>query len=269
MRACALALAASLGGALLLLNARRRWRRREAKLAASLCQPCEQGGSEAKGSPREPWADTRRQLRFDGVDTPQTQQRSRTAQSGKEGDRISLVEPAVGHSRDPDATTKRSNYISWDDYFMAIAVLSSFRSKDPNRQVGACIIDPALRRIVGIGYNGFPIGCGDDDLPWAREGPSSLETKYAYVCHAEMNAIMNKNAASLENCRIYVTLFPCNECAKLIIQSRLSEVVFFSDKYHDTEMMAASRRMFKLAGIRTWQHKPAISNVLVDFEGIR
>eukprot|EP00967_Tisochrysis_lutea_P148169 scaffold282588_cov28-Tisochrysis_lutea.AAC.2 len=107
MRACALALAASLGGALLLLNARRRWRRREAKLAASLCQPCEQGGSEAKGSPREPWADTRRQLRFDGVDTPQTQQRSRTAQSGKEGDRISLVRAHVPRASSPLGVVER------------------------------------------------------------------------------------------------------------------------------------------------------------------
>ena len=141
----------------------------------------------------------------------------------KQRPRISAM-PTVGHSRDPDAKTKRTDYISWDDYFLSIAILSSFRSKDPNRQVGACIVDPATQRIVGIGYNGFPIGCGDDQLPWARVGPCALDTKYPYVCHAEMNAIMNKNTASLEGMRIYVTLFPCNECAKLIIQSRLSEV---------------------------------------------
>ncbi|EOD24556.1 hypothetical protein EMIHUDRAFT_64838 [Emiliania huxleyi CCMP1516] len=186
----------------------------------------------------------------------------------KQRPRISAM-PTVGHSRDPDAKTKRTDYISWDDYFLSIAILSSFRSKDPNRQVGACIVDPATQRIVGIGYNGFPIGCGDDQLPWARVGPCALDTKYPYVCHAEMNAIMNKNTASLEGMRIYVTLFPCNECAKLIIQSRLSEVAYLSDKYHDTDMMGASRRMLRLAGVKIRPLTPAVSHVLVDFEGVR
>ena len=135
-----------------------------------------------------------------------------------------------GHTRDPAALHKRLTYIPWDDYFMAVAVLSSYRSKDPSRQVGACIVDTSTQRIVGIGYNGFPLGCSDDALPWARSAPSELDTKYPYVCHAEMNAIMNKNSESLEGCRIYVTLFPCNECAKLIVQSRIAEVVYFSDK---------------------------------------
>jgi len=106
--------------------------------------------------------------------------------------------PSVGHSNDPFAFTKRENYIQWHDYFMSIAVLSSFRSKDPNRQVGACIVNPSTMRIVAMGYNGFPHGCNDDALPWARTAPTPLETKYPYVCHAEMNAILNKNCESLE-----------------------------------------------------------------------
>ena len=173
--------------------------------------------------------------------------------------------PSVGHSNDPFAFTKRENYIQWHDYFMSIAVLSSFRSKDPNRQVGACIVNPSTMRIVAMGYNGFPHGCNDDALPWARTAPTPLETKYPYVCHAEMNAILNKNCESLEGCRIYVTLFPCNECAKLIIQSRISEVVFFSDKAkgQTAELMAASHRMFKLAGVKTWRYEPKVAKIVI------
>ena len=104
---------------------------------------------------------------------------------------------------------KRGDYISWDDYFMGVAFLSAQRSKDPNTQVGACIVSPD-KKIVGIGYNGFPRGCSDDELPWEREG-EWVETKYPYVCHAEVNAILNKNAASVEGCALYVALFPCNE----------------------------------------------------------
>lgn len=148
---------------------------------------------------------------------------------------------------------------------MSVAVLSSYRSKDPNRQVGACIINPRTMRIVGIGYNGFPVGCSDDSLPWAKSADSTLETKYPYVCHAEMNAILNKNCETLEGCRMYVTLFPCNECAKLIIQSRLGEVVFLSDEYHASESLAASRRMLALAGIQLRQHCPDSSRVVIDF----
>ncbi|KAG7392201.1 hypothetical protein PHYBOEH_006455 [Phytophthora boehmeriae] len=115
--------------------------------------------------------------------------------------------------------TKRTDYLSWDDYFMSVAFLSAMRSKDPSTQVGACIVNPE-KKIVGIGYNGFPNGCDDDDLPWARESAtnSPLDTKYPYVCHAEMNAILNKNSTDVKGCTIYVALFPCNECAKLIIQ---------------------------------------------------
>ena len=151
---------------------------------------------------------------------------------------------------------------------MTVAVLSAFRSKDPNRQVGACVVSPETLRIVGIGYNGFPWGCGDDDLPWGKHAASPLDTKYPFVCHAEMNAILNKNCESLQGCRMYVTLFPCNECAKLIIQSRISEVVYISNRYHATEMMCASRRMLQLAGVRTRQHQPKARRVTIDFEEV-
>jgi dCMP deaminase len=145
--------------------------------------------------------------------------------------------------------TKRTNAISWDEMFMAVAFVSSMRSKDPSTQVGACIVD-AEQHIVGVGYNGFPIGCSDDELPWARASPhGELETKYPYVCHAEMNAIMNRNAASTRGCRIYVALFPCNECTKLIIQAGIVEVIYCADKYHDTPAFQASRRMLDMAGV--------------------
>lgn len=145
---------------------------------------------------------------------------------------------------------KRSDYISWDEYFMGIALLSAKRSKDPNTQVGACIVDRD-NKIVGIGYNGFPIGCSDDNLPWAREG-SANETKYPYVVHAEANAILN-STKDIHGARIYVDLFPCNECAKLIIQSGIKEVVYLSDKYKESDSVKASRRMFQMAGIRERQ----------------
>lgn len=163
------------------------------------------------------------------------------------------------------AVSKRSDYLSWDDYFMSVAFLSAMRSKDPSTQVGACIVD-AEQRIIGIGYNGFPRGCSDDELPWAREGASELDTKYPYVCHAEMNAILNKNTATLRGCKIYVALFPCNECAKLIIQSGITEVVFFSDKYHDSVSMTASRRLLDLASVRYRQHHPKAPSVCIEFK---
>ncbi|MCI0474588.1 MAG: dCMP deaminase family protein [Ignavibacteria bacterium] len=145
---------------------------------------------------------------------------------------------------------KRSDYISWDEYFMGIALLSAKRSKDPNTQVGACIVDRD-NKIVGIGYNGFPIGCSDDNLPWAREGAAN-ETKYPYVVHAEANAILN-STKDIHGARIYVDLFPCNECAKLIIQSGIKEVVYLSDKYKESDTVKASRRMFQMAGIKERQ----------------
>lgn len=164
-------------------------------------------------------------------------------------------------------STRRIDALSWDDYFMSVAFLSAMRSKDPSTQVGACIVSPD-RRIVGIGYNGFPRGCSDDELPWARHGDSELETKYPYVCHAEMNAILNKNSADVKGCTIYVGLFPCNECAKMVIQSGISEVVYLSDKYRDTNSMIASRKMMDMAKISLRQHVPKCAAVSLDFGSI-
>lgn len=139
---------------------------------------------------------------------------------------------------------KRSDYISWDEYFMAIAKLSSMRSKDPSTQVGACIVS-SDNRILSIGYNGAPNGFDDEHFPWGREG-ENLNTKYPYVCHAEMNAILNYRGSKkdLENSKIYVDLFPCNECAKIIIQSGIKEVIYLSDKYATSENNIASRKLF-------------------------
>ncbi len=141
---------------------------------------------------------------------------------------------------------KRIGYISWDEYFMGVAHLSSLRSKDESSQVGACIVNQK-NRIVGIGYNGFPIGCEDDAFPWEREG-EWLDTKYPYVVHAEPNAILN-SSVDLEGSRIYVTLFPCNECAKLIIQSGIKEVIYLSDKYEGTDIDKASKRLLNAAKV--------------------
>ncbi|OWZ15025.1 Deoxycytidylate deaminase [Phytophthora megakarya] len=167
------------------------------------------------------------------------------------------------------AVQKRSDYLSWDDYFMSVAFLSAMRSKDPSTQVGACIVNPE-KKIVGIGYNGFPNGCGDDDLPWTRESEtnSPLDTKYPYVCHAEMNAILNKNSTDVKGCTIYVALFPCNECAKLIIQSGISRVVYCSDKYNADWKFVASRRLLDMAGVKYAQHQLQLSKVVIDFTSV-
>ncbi len=140
-------------------------------------------------------------------------------------------------------TTKREDYLSWDEYFMAVALLSAQRSKDPNTQVGACVANDQ-NKIVGVGYNGFPIGCSDDELPWARTG-DLLETKYPYVCHAELNAVLNSISKDLRGCRIYVGLFPCNECTKVIIQAGIEEIIYLSDKYADSDAVKASKRMLE------------------------
>lgn len=144
---------------------------------------------------------------------------------------------------------KNNDYISWDEYFMGVALLSSMRSKDPNTSVGACIVNQK-KRIVGIGYNGMPYGCDDDEYSWNREG-DFLNTKYPYVVHAEPNAILN-STTKLDDSTIYVTLFPCNECAKLIIQSGIKEIVYMSDKYDGIESDIASKKMLKSAGV-TWR----------------
>lgn len=142
---------------------------------------------------------------------------------------------------------KSNNYISWDEYFMGVALLSSYRSKDPNTKVGACIVN-SNKRIVGIGYNGLPYGCDDDVYPWEREG-DFLDTKYPYVVHAEPNAILN-STSSLQGATIYVSLFPCHECMKLIIQSGIKEIVYLSDKYNGTESDQASKKMADSAGVK-------------------
>ncbi len=144
---------------------------------------------------------------------------------------------------------KRKDYISWDEYFMAIAKLSAMRSKDPNTQVGACIVSDD-NRILSIGYNGAPNGFSDERFPWARDG-ANLETKYPYVCHAEMNAILNYRGSKkdLEHAKIYVDLFPCNECAKIIIQSGIKEVIYLSNKYAESENNIASRKLFDECGV--------------------
>lgn len=144
---------------------------------------------------------------------------------------------------------KRKDYISWDEYFMSIAKLSAMRSKDPNTQVGACIVSND-NRILSIGYNGAPNGFDDEKFPWARDG-ENLNTKYPYVCHAELNAILNYRGSKkdLENAKIYVDLFPCNECAKIIIQSGIKEVIYLSDKYATSENNIASRRLLDECGV--------------------
>ena len=145
---------------------------------------------------------------------------------------------------------KRANAISWETYFMGIAHLSALRSKDPNTQVGAVIVDQE-HKVVSIGYNGFPKGCSDDEYPWENEG-SSLETKYVYVVHAELNAILN-SPRSVKGCSIYVSLFPCHECAKAIIQSGILEIVYESDKYASSESVLASKRMLESARVKMVQ----------------
>ena len=142
---------------------------------------------------------------------------------------------------------KREGYISWDEYFMGVAELSAMRSKDPHTQVGCCIVSED-HKILSMGYNGFPRGCSDDDFPWKREGPP-LENKYFYPTHSELNAILNYRGGSLEGASLYVTLFPCNECAKAIIQAGIREIVYDSDKYENEPSTIASKRMLKAAGV--------------------
>ncbi len=154
---------------------------------------------------------------------------------------------------------KRSNVISWDDYFMGMAHLSAMRSKDPSTQVGACIVSPS-KKVVGLGYNGFPTGINDDDFPWEKHDEYD-QSKYAYVVHAELNAILNATT-SLQGCSIYVSLFPCNECAKAIIQSGIKTLIYESDKYADTSAVLASKRMLKAAGVTCIQLDHQVSILL-------
>ena len=159
---------------------------------------------------------------------------------------------------------KRSDYLTWNEYFMGLAILSGYRSKDPNTQVGACIVDER-NHIMSVGYNGLPSGCSDDEFPWEREG-DSYDTKYPYVCHAELNAILNNAGAPLNGCKIYVALFPCNECAKAIIQSGIKQVFYLSDKYASSDSTRASKRMFEAAGVQYTQLDLNKKKILIDFD---
>lgn len=144
---------------------------------------------------------------------------------------------------------KKQTYLKWDEYFMGIALLSAQRSKDPNTSVGACIVSED-NKILSVGYNGMPRGCSDDDYPWERDAASDLENKYLYVCHAELNAILNYTGTNISHAKIYTTLFPCNECTKALIQTGIKEVIYLSDKYADTSSTIAAKRMMKSAGIQ-------------------
>lgn len=157
---------------------------------------------------------------------------------------------------------KRTDYINWDEYFMGVAILASKRSKDPNTQVGACIVDKD-NIILSTGYNGFPYGCSDDDFPWARDGK---DTKYSYVVHAELNAILNSRSKDLKGAKLYVDLFPCNECAKAIIQSGITELVYLYNKYPDSPATIASQRMLSSAGIKLRQLKTNVDTITLDFK---
>ena len=158
-------------------------------------------------------------------------------------------------------TMKRQDYISWDEYFMGVAMLAARRSKDPNTQVGACIVSQD-NIIISTGYNGMPKGCSDDVFPWEREGE---QTKYAYVVHAELNAILNANGRDLRGSRLYVALFPCNECAKAIIQSGVKEVFYLSDKYADSMSTLASKWMLDAAGVKYTRLVPRVKEITLDF----
>ena len=158
---------------------------------------------------------------------------------------------------------KRTDYINWDEYFMGVAMLAARRSKDPGTQVGACIVSQD-NIIISTGYNGMPKGCSDDLFPWGREGDPEM-TKYPYVVHAELNAILNASGRDLRGSRIFVALFPCNECAKAIIQSGIQEVVYLSDKYKDTPLNQVSKRMLEAAGVKYTQLTPSMESITLNF----
>lgn len=160
--------------------------------------------------------------------------------------------------------SKRTDYISWDEYFMGVALLSAKRSKDPSTQVGACIVN-SKNKIVGAGYNGLPAGCDDDEFPWEKQG-DFLQTKYPYVCHAELNAILNNIGMDLQGCRIYTALFPCNECAKAIIQSGITEVIYLSDKYAGSDPSLASKRMLDNAQVIYRKVTSTIESIELSFQ---
>ena len=157
---------------------------------------------------------------------------------------------------------KRKGYISWDEYFMGVALLAAKRSKDPNTQVGACIVHNNV--ILSTGYNGFPYGCSDDEYPWEREDDFQNNTKYPFVVHAELNAILNSQGKSLKGATIYVALFPCNECAKAIIQAGIKTIIYKEDKYPDSPSVRASKRMLNAAGGRYYQYDQTGRKIEID-----
>ena len=156
---------------------------------------------------------------------------------------------------------KRTDYITWDEYFMGVAKLAGMLSKDPNSQVGCCIVSKD-NKILSMGYNGFPKGCSDDEFPWAREG-DPLETKYLYVTHSELNAILNYQGESLKGAKLYVSMFPCNECAKAIIQSGIENVIYELDKYPDSDSVRASKRLMDAAGVRYYKYNHTKRDILI------
>jgi len=168
-----------------------------------------------------------------------------------------------GGEEETKESQKRKDYISWDEYFMGVSILSGKRSKDPNTQVGACVVSPD-KKIVGTGYNGMPKGCNDDTFPWKREG-EFLDKKYAYVVHAELNSILNSVGRDLSGCTIYVALFPCNECAKAIIQSGITRIVYLSDKYKNEEFTIAAKKMLDSSGVSYDQLVPVNNEICLDF----
>ena len=157
---------------------------------------------------------------------------------------------------------KRQDYISWDEYFMGVAKLSAMRSKDNSTQVGACIVNKQ-NRIVSIGYNGMPNGCCDDGMPWERSAENPLDTKYPFVCHAELNAILNSSTRDFTGCTLYVTLFPCNECTKAVIQSGIKKIVYADNKYANTDSVKASVIMLNKCGIEFEEYKPTDRELVV------
>ena len=158
---------------------------------------------------------------------------------------------------------KRKDYISWDVYFMGVAKLAALRSKDPNSQVGACIVSQD-NKILSMGYNGLPLGCSDDEFPWDREAEDPLEIKYLYVAHSELNAILNYRGGSLEGAKLYVTLFPCNECTKAIIQAGIRTVIYEDDKYQGQTAFLASRRMLAAAGVQVQRYKSSQRRIEIE-----
>lgn len=160
---------------------------------------------------------------------------------------------------------KRKDYISWDEYFMGVALLSAKRSKDPSTQIGCCIVSPD-NIIVSVGYNGLPKNCSDDEYPWERQGDSLEKVKYPYIVHAELNAILNAGGRDLRNCKLYCSMHPCNECAKAIIQSGIKEVYYLSDKYASLDIYKISKRMLASAGVLSFEMKPNISNIILNYD---